>query len=53
MDKGIGDTLGRVISATGLDFLARVYEDKTGRDCGCNARKEKLNKAVPYGKQTL
>lgn len=48
MDKGLGDTVQRVISATGLEFLSRVYENTTGKDCGCQARKEMLNKVVPY-----
>tara|TARA_R100000544_G_C2225055_1_gene60129 strand:- start:25 stop:180 length:156 start_codon:yes stop_codon:yes gene_type:complete len=48
MDKGLGDTVARVISSTGLEFLSKLYEKKTGKDCGCNARKAALNKVVPY-----
>jgi len=35
-DKGLGDTIERVTT-------------KTGIDCGCSARKNKLNKLIKYG----
>lgn len=40
--KGLGDTLEKVIKATGLDIFVE------GKDCGCEARKEKLNQLFPY-----
>lgn len=40
--KGLGDTIEKVIKATGLD----IFVD--GKDCGCEERKEKLNQLFPY-----
>lgn len=47
-DKGIGDTVERLIHKTGLDSLSKTYEKLTGRNCGCNNRKEWLNNRYPY-----
>lgn len=40
--KGLGDTIEKVIKATGLN----AFTD--GKDCGCEKRKEFLNKVFPY-----
>lgn len=40
--KGLGDSLEKIIKLTGLDSFVN------GEDCGCNERKEKLNKIFPY-----
>ena len=39
---GLGDTIEKVIKATGLD----IFVD--GKDCGCDKRKEYLNNLFPY-----
>jgi hypothetical protein len=41
-DKGLGDTVERIIKSTGL----QIFVD--GKDCGCEKRKEKLNELFPY-----
>lgn len=41
-DKGLGDTVERIIKATGLQIFVE------GKDCGCEERKEKLNELFPY-----
>lgn len=43
--KGLGDTVEKVIKITGLHKL------KPKKDCGCNKRKQALNKAFPYTKR--
>lgn len=48
MDKGLGDTIERVTTATGIRKVVEHVSKKTGKDCGCKARKEKLNKMFPY-----
>lgn len=45
--KGIGDTIAKVTKATGIDKAVKFI---AGEDCGCNERKEKLNKLFPYNK---
>ena len=50
--KGLGDTIEKFTKVTGVksftDILARngVFGEK--KDCGCNKRKDQLNKAFPY-----
>ncbi len=45
--KGLGDTIAKVTKATGIDKAVKFI---AGEDCGCNERKEKLNKLFPYNK---
>ena len=42
--KGLGDTIEKITKATGIKTIV----DKLPGDCGCNKRKESLNKAFPY-----
>jgi hypothetical protein len=46
--KGLGDTVEKIAKATGLAGVAKVITEVTGKDCGCDKRKEMLNKAFPY-----
>tara|TARA_R110000796_G_scaffold64291_2_gene149061 strand:- start:131 stop:310 length:180 start_codon:yes stop_codon:yes gene_type:complete len=50
ISRGLGDTVEKIAHAIGADKVAKVYEKITGKDCGCNKRKDKLNKTVPYSK---
>ena len=45
--KGLGDTIEKITKATGIDKVAKAV---LGDDCGCDERKEKLNKMFPYNK---
>jgi len=45
--KGLGDTIEKITEVTGIK---KVVEKVVGKDCGCNKRKEKLNKILPYKK---
>jgi hypothetical protein len=45
--KGLGDTIAKITEATGIDKLVKFV---AGEDCGCDERKEKLNKLFPYAK---
>jgi len=46
-DKGLGDSIEKVLKATGIDKVAKKV---LGDDCGCEERKNKLNKMFPYNK---
>lgn len=46
--KGLGDTIEQITTATGIK---KVVEAVFGEDCGCDARKEKLNRLFPYSRQ--
>ena len=45
--KGLGDSIEKITKATGIKNLV---EKITNGDCGCDKRKEKLNKKFPYKK---
>jgi hypothetical protein len=45
--QGLGDTIEKVFKATGISKVAKWL---LGEDCGCEERKEKLNKLFPYKK---
>jgi hypothetical protein len=49
--KGLGDTIESVTKATGIKKVVEAISEATGIDCGCDGRKELLNKIFPY-KQT-
>jgi len=44
--KGVGDTIEKVLTSTGVKKLVEIFVD--GKDCGCQERKEKLNELFPY-----
>tara|TARA_B100001113_G_scaffold302272_1_gene261685 strand:- start:106 stop:495 length:390 start_codon:yes stop_codon:yes gene_type:complete len=48
--KGLGDTVEKVTKATGIKKATDFIFNKLGVDCGCDKRKEKLNKLFPYKK---
>jgi hypothetical protein len=42
--KGLGDTIEKFTTATGIKKAVKVISEAVGiEDCGCNGRKEKLN----------
>ena len=43
-DKGFGDTIERFTKATGIKKIV----DKIPGGCGCDRRKDWLNKNLPY-----
>ena len=46
--RGLGDTIEKITKATGINKVVNKITGK--KDCGCNKRKETLNKAFPYKK---
>jgi hypothetical protein len=40
----LGDAIEKVTTVTGIKSVVDKIAKKTGKDCGCAARKEKLNK---------
>jgi hypothetical protein len=47
--RGLGDTIEKITRLTGIKYVAdKVAKIAGADDCGCEARKEALNKAVPY-----
>ena len=48
--KGLGDTVEKFTRATGIKKAVDAVSKAVGKDCGCNKRKDKLNKMFPYKK---
>tara|TARA_R110000803_G_scaffold188875_1_gene251344 strand:- start:395 stop:574 length:180 start_codon:yes stop_codon:yes gene_type:complete len=48
--KGLGDSIEKFTKATGIKKVVDTVAKATGGDCGCNKRKDVLNKAFPYNK---
>jgi hypothetical protein len=47
--QGLGDTVADLTHVTGVDQLAKLYTQATGKDCGCAKRRETLNNLFPGG----
>ena len=47
--KGLGDSIEKITRATGIKSIVDAVNKARGiKDCGCNKRKDVLNKAFPY-----
>ena len=46
--KGLGDTIEKITTATGIKKIVDTVAKVTNKDCGCKARKDALNRAFPY-----
>ena len=49
--KGLGDTIEKFTTATGIKKVVDTVAKATGGDCGCNKKKDALNRAFPYDKK--
>ena len=47
---GLGDTIEQITEVTGIKFVVEKFSKATGIDCGCDKRKETLNKLFSYHK---
>ncbi len=48
--KGLGDTVEKITKATGVKTMVDMVSKGLNIPCGCAARREALNKLVPYKK---
>ncbi len=46
--KGLGDTIEKITTATGIKKVVETVAKATGKDCGCKERRDALNRAFPY-----
>jgi hypothetical protein len=46
--KGLGDTVAKVTEKLKIDLAVKKTFEFFGSDCGCDARRQKLNKLFPY-----
>ena len=48
--KGLGASIEKFTKATGIKRVVNKIAKATGKDCGCNKRKDTLNRFFPYNK---
>lgn len=48
--KGLGDTIEKITTATGIKKVVDTVSKATGRPCGCKERRDSLNRKFPYTK---
>jgi hypothetical protein len=47
-NKGLGDTIEMITKVTGIKAAVGAISELVNVPCGCQERKEKLNKLFPY-----
>lgn len=45
---GLGDVVESITKATGIKAVVDKISEVTGKDCGCNKRKEQLNNLFTF-----
>jgi len=48
--RGLGDSIEKFTKATGIKTVVTKIADRAGSDCGCNDRRDTLNRMFPYKK---
>lgn len=46
--KGLGDTIEKITTVTGIKNVVENVAAAVGKDCGCKKRKDALNRMFPY-----
>lgn len=46
--EGLGDAVAAVTETLGIDKVVKKTFDKMGLDCGCEERRKKWNKVLPF-----
>tara|TARA_R110000782_G_scaffold193929_1_gene283520 strand:+ start:161 stop:313 length:153 start_codon:yes stop_codon:yes gene_type:complete len=46
--RGLGDTIHKFTVATGIKKMVDTVAKATKTDCGCDGRRDNLNRIVPY-----
>ncbi len=48
--RGLGDTIEKITTATGIKKVVDKVAKATGKPCGCSERRDSLNRKFPYKK---
>jgi len=48
VSKGLGDTIEKITTATGVKKVVETVAKAVGKDCGCAKRRDTLNRVFPY-----
>lgn len=46
--RGLGDSIEKFTKATGIKAVVNKVSQMTGSDCGCDERRDSLNRAFPF-----
>ena len=46
--RGLGDSIEKFTKATGIKSVVNRVSKATNTDCGCNKRRDTLNRIFPY-----
>jgi len=46
--RGLGDTIHKFTKATGIKRVVDTVAKATNTDCGCEGRRDTLNRLIPY-----
>ena len=46
--KGLGDTVEKIATVTGIKKVVETIAKVVDKDCDCGKRKDALNRAFPY-----
>ncbi len=46
--RGVGDTVAKFTKATGIKYVVDKINEATNSDCGCDERRDTLNRVFPY-----
>ena len=46
--QGLGDSIEKFTKATGIKAVVTKIADKAGTGCGCDERRDTLNRVFPY-----
>ena len=49
--KGLGDTIEKITTATGIKAVVEKVAEVTGKPCGCQGRKDTLNRVFHYNNE--
>jgi hypothetical protein len=48
--RGLGDSIEKFTTATGIKKVVNTVAKATGKPCGCSERRDSLNRKFPYNK---
>tara|TARA_R110002020_G_scaffold134960_2_gene301337 strand:- start:2039 stop:2203 length:165 start_codon:yes stop_codon:yes gene_type:complete len=48
--RGLGDSIHKITKATGIKSVVDRGSKALGTDCGCDKRRDTLNRLIPYQK---
>ena len=49
--SGLSDLVDKITTKTGIKAVVDKIAKATGKDCGCNKRRDILNRLVPFKKE--